>query len=78
MMMIDNWSVLDRIEHAERETPFCPCGQPTSPAARPDGIWLECVSLRSPAGSRIGRLLSALATPGHTRKMIAETVAQAA
>jgi hypothetical protein len=78
MTMIDNWSVLDRVEHAERQTPFCACGQPMSPAARPDGIWLECVSLRAPDGSRIGRFLSALAAPGHTSRLIVEQVADAA
>jgi hypothetical protein len=76
--MIDNWSALDRIEQAERETPFCICGQPTSVAARPDGIWLECMSLRAPAGSRIGRLLSVLTPGGHTRQLIVELVADAA
>lgn len=76
--MIDNWRALDRIEQAERETPFCICGQPTSATARPDGIWLECVSLRAPARSRIGRLLSALAPGGHARQLIVELVADAA
>jgi len=76
--MIDNWSALERIEHAERETPFCLCGQPTSAAARPDGIWLECVSLRAPDTSRTGRLLSALAAGGHTRRPIVELVEDAA
>ena len=76
--MIDNWSALDRIERVERETPFCICGQPTSAAARPDGIWLECVSLRAPDASRIGRLLSVLAPGGHTRQLIVELVEDAA
>ena len=76
--MIDNWKALDRIEQAERETPFCICGQPMSPAARPDGIWLECSSLRAPDSSRIGRLLSTLAPGGHTRQLIVELVADAA
>ena len=76
--MIDNWNALDRIEHAEHETPFCVCGKPTSATARPDGIWLECLSLRTPDASRVGRLLSTLATGGHTRQLIVETVADAA
>jgi hypothetical protein len=76
--MIDNWKALDRIEYAERQTPSCICGQPTSAAARPDGIWLECVSLRAPDASRIGRLLSALVPGRHTRQLIIELVADAA
>jgi hypothetical protein len=76
--MIDNWSALDRLEHAERETPFCSCGQPTSPVARSGGIWLECVSLQEPADSRIGRLLSAINVVGHTRQMVVGLVEDAA
>jgi hypothetical protein len=76
--VIDNWKALDRIEQAERETPLCICGQPTSAAARPDGIWLECVSLRTPDVSRIGRLRSALTAGSHARQLIIEQVADAA
>jgi hypothetical protein len=76
--MIDNWKALDRIEQAEREAPFCICGQPTSAEARPDGLWLECVSLRSSDGSRIGRLVSALTAAGHTHQLIFDPVAEAA
>ncbi len=76
--MIDNWSALDRIEHVERETPFCMCGQPTSAAARPDGIWLECVSLQAPDASRIGRFLSVLTAGDHTRQLIVGLVEDAA
>jgi hypothetical protein len=76
--MIDNWNALNRIEQFERETPFCICGQPVSATARPDGIWLECVTLREPDASRIARLLSVLAPGGHTRQLIVELVADAA
>ena len=76
--MIDNWNAIDRIEHAERETPSCVCGRQMVPEARPDGIWLECVSLREPNGSKLGRLLSALASPGHTRRLIVDLVEDAA
>jgi hypothetical protein len=76
--MIDNWSALDRIEHVERETPFCSCGQPTSAVARPDGIWLECISLRVPNAGLFGRLLSTLAVDGHIRQLIVELDAEAA
>jgi hypothetical protein len=76
--MIDNWTALDRIEHAERETPFCVCGQQMVPEARPGAIWLECVSLKGPNGSRMGRLLSLLAAGGHTRRLIVDLVEDAA
>jgi len=76
--MIDNWSALDRMEYAERETPFCICGQPMSLVARPDGIWLECASLPEPDGGRIARLLAAFAAGGHTRQLVVELAADAA
>jgi hypothetical protein len=76
--MIDNWNALDRIEHAERETPFCACGEPMVPAGRTDGIWLECASVREPDGSRLRRLMSVLTLPGHTRRLIVELYADAA
>jgi hypothetical protein len=76
--MIDNWNALDRIEHVEHETPFCACGKPASAVARPDGIWLECVSLREPDPSRVGRFLSTLAPVRHTRQLIVDLVADAA
>ena len=76
--MIDNWTALDRIETAERETPSCPCGRETVTVAHADGLWLECASLGEPGGSRLERLLSVLAGPGHARRMIVELVEDAA
>ena len=78
LTMIDNWNALDRIEHAERETPSCVCGREMVPVARPDGIWLECASLGESNSSPIGQLLSALAIPGHTRRLIVELAEDAA
>jgi hypothetical protein len=76
--MIDHWTVLDSIEHAERETPFCACGQPMSPTAKSDGIWLECVSLAEGDRNRFGRLFSALGAYGHDRRHIVDSLAEAA
>lgn len=76
--MIDNWTALDRIEHAERETPFCVCGEPMSLTAKADGIWLECVTITDTDGSRFDRLLSALGAYGHDRRQIVNSLADAA
>jgi hypothetical protein len=76
--MIDNWNALDRIEHAERETPFCICGQPMVPAARNDGIWLECCSLPQIDRGLVRRFVSTLITTGHIRRLIVEPFADAA
>jgi hypothetical protein len=74
--MFDNHTVLAQIENAERETPFCACGQPMVPVAREDGIWLECRSLETREGGPIARLLSVLAP--HDRQLIVDDVAAAA
>jgi hypothetical protein len=76
--MIDNWTVLDRIEIAGREMPSCACGRETVTVAHTDGFWLECASLGEPGGSRLERLLSVLTGPGHARRMIVEMVEDAA
>jgi hypothetical protein len=72
MTIIENRNAMKRIEHAEREMPFCECGQPMTPVGREDGIWLECVSRTEPAGSPLRRLLSTLSTTGHSRRLIIE------
>ncbi len=55
--MFDNATALDRIEHAESQTPRCWCGAPTTAAARNGSIWLECRSFDRPR-SQLRRLLT--------------------
>lgn len=65
--MIDNSTALERIEHAEHETPFCWCGAPTVPVHRGGVIWLGCSSLALPKGL-VRRLLTL--DVGHTHRPI--------
>jgi hypothetical protein len=67
--MIDHTAALERIEDAERETPFCWCGAPTVPLDRGDVIWLGCSSLQRP--KRLVRRLLALDF-GHTARPIVD------
>ena len=63
---------MDRIERAERESPFCLCGAPNAAVAHGDTVWLECSTLRQPSSGLSG-LLSRLALGiGHTRQVIVE------
>jgi hypothetical protein len=55
--MLDNAHALERIEQAERDTPFCWCGAQTVPVGRPDGVWLACAS-RSQPRSVLRKLLT--------------------
>jgi hypothetical protein len=65
--MIDITAALERIEDAERQTPFCRCGAPTLPVERRGVIRLACRSLDQPQGT-LRRLLT-LAV-GHTDQPI--------
>jgi hypothetical protein len=69
--MLDNVTALKAIERAERATPFCACGEPTSPIGREGGVWLECISLNDePKGGPVVRLLRAITEPAHVRELI--------
>jgi hypothetical protein len=67
--MFDNATALDRIEHAQSETPCCWCGAPTTAAAYDRSIWLECRSLDQPR-SHLRRLLTF--DFGHVQRPILE------
>ena len=66
--------LIDTIERAERETPYCECGQPTTSVERDGVIWLTCRSHPEPA-----RLLRRLVTLdfGHLARPILELEAGA-
>ena len=77
--MMDNSSAIEAFEIAERATPFCPCGELTSPTGRDGNVWLECISLREePKGGAIVRLLRSIVAPVHVQELIIDSVDQAA
>ncbi len=70
--MLNNQDLLDRIEDAERLTPFCDqCGRPTTIAEHDQALWLECPSL---ANGRHGlrALLSLDFASLHTRRNVVD------
>ena len=69
--MLTNKSAIEAIELAERATPFCSCGEPTSPTGRDGNLYLECISLNEqPTGGPVMRLLRAITAPSHVRELI--------
>jgi hypothetical protein len=78
IIMIDNRNVVYAIERALDARPFCSCGRTTSPVAHIDGIWLECSSLSDVPEGPLGRLIAALSSGAHTRKLIVDLPAAAA
>ena len=69
-MELENTQALVLIERAERETPFCDCGEPMAPVARDERLWLECVTRPAEPVSGIRHLVARLAAAGHTRRLI--------
>jgi hypothetical protein len=61
--------MLERIERAERETPFCDCGEPSVPVERDGVIWLSCRTHTQPS-SLLRRVLTL--DFGHVARRIAE------
>jgi hypothetical protein len=65
-----NTRIVALIERAERETPFCECGAPMAAVARNGEIWLRCTADENRSTGTLRRLLAALASAGHTRKLL--------
>ncbi|HVC43094.1 MAG TPA: hypothetical protein VND54_14035 [Candidatus Saccharimonadales bacterium] len=74
MTTTDNTRIVALIERAERETPFCDCGEPMAAMACNHQIWLQCTAERKPTGGTVRRLLATLVSAGHTRRLIVEPV----
>ncbi len=70
----DNVRIVTAIERAERETPFCDCGEPMAAIARGRQIWLDCTAHQRPSGGLIRRLVAAVASGEHTRRLIVDPV----
>jgi len=68
--MIDNRSAVHTIERAHDDQPFCECGRHTTLSERSGGVWLLCSSLMAEPTGRLGRLVSALTSPWHVRRLV--------
>jgi hypothetical protein len=74
MNTTDNTRIVALIEQAERQTPFCDCGEPMAAMVRDGQIWLRCTAHRNPSGGTLRQLLATLASAGHTRKLVVDPV----
>ena len=74
MTTTDNTRIVALIERAERETPFCDCGEPMAAMVRDRQIWLDCTAHQHPSGGALRKFLTALASAGHTRRLIVDPV----
>jgi hypothetical protein len=74
MNTTDNTRIVTLIERAERETPFCDCGEPMAAMVRDRQVWLDCTAHEAPKGGPVRRLLATLSSAAHTRKLVVASV----
>jgi hypothetical protein len=74
MTTTDNTRIVALFERAENETPFCDCGEPMAAMVRDRQLWLDCTAHQQPASGRLRRVLAALASTGHTRRLLVDPV----
>ncbi len=74
MTTTDDTRIVALIERAERDTPFCDCGEPMAAIARNGQIWLYCTGHQDPHGGAIRRFLSAVGSLRHTRQLLVDPV----
>jgi hypothetical protein len=74
MPTTDNTRIVALIERAERETPFCDCGEPVAATARNRQIWLSCTAHQHPSAGTLRRFLAMLASAGHTNTLLVDPV----
>jgi hypothetical protein len=77
-VMTDDTQIVDLIERATSDQPFCACGRHTSAVWRSGIVWLECASFRETGRGRVARLLAGATAPVHVRRPIVEAPAPTA
>lgn len=70
--MMHNRQIVDMIERANDDQPYCHCGRHTTAVWRDGIVWLECSSLTEPKDGRLARLLAAVTAPTHVHEAIVD------
>jgi hypothetical protein len=73
--MLNELRLVDRIERAHTERPYCECGRQTMTIYRDGAIWLECQIVDEPAENRLVRLWNVVSAPAHVHEQIVEVPA---
>jgi hypothetical protein len=73
--MLSKYSIVDTIEKAHSDRPYCPCGRDTILVYRTGAMWLECEITGEPVGGRVARMWSAVTVPSHVHQSIVEVPA---
>ena len=73
--MLNELRLVDTIERAHTDRPYCECGRPTVTVYRDGQMWLECAIVHEPMDGRIQRLWNAVSAPAHVHRVIADVPA---
>ena len=71
-MMLNEQSIVDRIESAHGQRPYCDCGRETIVVYRDGSMWLECAAIHEPVENRIVRIWRAVAPQPHVSESIVD------
>ena len=66
--------MLQLIEDAMRDEPYCECGAPMTVDADGDTLWLECPTFTTPSSGRLAWLREGIRAALHQRSVIAREV----
>jgi hypothetical protein len=70
--MLNERSIVDRIERAQGDRPYCECGRHTVTSYRDGAVWLDCAVVLEPVGGRVVRLWNTLTARGHVHSQIVQ------
>ena len=73
--MLNELRLVDQVERAHTDRPYCECGRDTVTTYRDGAMWLECAIVGEPIEGRIHRLWNVVSAPGHVHNVIAEVPA---
>ncbi len=73
--MLNELRLVEMIERAYSDRPYCECGRGTVTTYRDGQMWLECAIVAEPIEGRIQRLWNAVSEPGHVHQTIVEVPA---
>jgi hypothetical protein len=74
----DRLHMLQLIDDALRQTPFCACGQMMTVDGEGDSLYLECPTFQEAPSGRLSRLRSGVRLVLHQRQLLARDIAIAA
>jgi len=70
--MLNELRLVDQIERAYADRPYCECGRQTITTYRDGAMWLECAIVHEPIHNRLHRVWNVVTAPAHVHSRIVE------